>query len=155
MFAMPHEQSESSEPDSVIVRDDGFRSDELSPRQFKSLDELKSSSEAPAHLNLDNDEDPASVKDYLGVLEVIRIPFPNFTDGRGFSLASRLRQMGYEGRLRACGHVIADQYPQARRSGFDEVEISADLARRQPEHQWKLPTNWRVASYQRKILNAN
>ena len=152
---MPHEQSESSEPDSVIVRDDGFRSDELGPGQFKSLDELKSSSEILAHLDLDNHEDPASVKDYLGVLEVIRIPFPNFTDGRGFSLASRLRQMGYEGRLRACGHVIADQYPQARRSGFDEVEISADLARRQPEHQWKLPPNWRVASYQRKILNAN
>ena len=152
---MPHEQPESKDPDSVIVRDDGFRSDELSPGQFKSLDELKSSSEISAHLDLDNDEDPASVKDYLGVLEVIRIPFPNFTDGRGFSLASRLRQMGYEGRLRACGHVIADQYPQARRSGFDEVEISADLARRQPEHQWKLPANWRVASYQRKILNAN
>ena len=70
-------------------------------------------------------------------------------------MASRLRQMGYEGRLRACGHVIADQYPQARRSGFDEVEISADLARRQLEHQLKLPPNWRAASYQRKILNAN
>ena len=68
---------------------------------------------------------------------MIRVAFPSFTDGRGFTLARRLRMAGYRGRLRAAGHVIADQFPMARRSGFDEVEIDAGLARRQPWELWK------------------
>ena len=68
---------------------------------------------------------------------MIRVSFPSFSDGRGFTLARRLRVAGYKGRLRAQGHVIADQFPMARRSGFDEVEIDADLARRQPWDLWQ------------------
>lgn len=68
---------------------------------------------------------------------MIRIAFPSFSDGRGFTLARRLRVAGFTGRLRAQGHVIADQFPMARRSGFDEVEIDADLARRQPWDLWQ------------------
>lgn len=73
--------------------------------------------------------------------EMIRIAFPSFTDGRGFTLARRLRVAGYKGRLRAAGHVIADQFPMVRRSGFDEVEINFDLARRQPWELWKRSAN--------------
>ncbi len=68
---------------------------------------------------------------------MIRIAFPSFSDGRGFTLARRLRVAGYKGRLRAQGHVIADQFPMARRSGFDEVEIDFALAKRQPWELWK------------------
>ncbi|MFV0292700.1 MAG: DUF934 domain-containing protein [Paracoccus sp. (in: a-proteobacteria)] len=68
---------------------------------------------------------------------MIRVAFPSFSDGRGFTLARRLRMAGYKGRLRAAGHVIADQFPMARRSGFDEVEIDAGLARRQPWELWQ------------------
>ena len=32
--------------------------------------------------------------------------FPSFADGRGFTLARQLRLKGFEGRLRAFGHVI-------------------------------------------------
>ena len=56
-------------------------------------------------------------------LQIIRIDFPNFADGRGFTLARLIRLLGFVGRLRAKGHIIADQYAMARRSGFDEVEI--------------------------------
>lgn len=50
----------------------------------------------------------------------------------------RLRELGYTGRLRAVGPLIADQFRMARRVGFDELEIPDTMAARQPEAQWKL-----------------
>jgi uncharacterized protein (DUF934 family) len=83
---------------------------------------------------------------------MIRITFADFADGRGFSIARRLRLSGYTGRLRAHGHVLADQYAMARRSGFDEVEIDGDLAARQPQDQWLARANWRAHDYQSRLL---
>ncbi|MCB1342424.1 MAG: DUF934 domain-containing protein [Pseudooceanicola sp.] len=82
---------------------------------------------------------------------LIRIPFGSFADGRGFTLARRLRLAGFEGRLRAKGHVIADQYAMARRAGFDEVEIDEALAARQPETDWQSRADWRAHSYQARL----
>jgi uncharacterized protein (DUF934 family) len=62
--------------------------------------------------------------------------------------------LGYTGRLRAKGHVLADQYAMARRSGFDEVEISADLAARQPQDQWLARANWQAHDYQSRLRGA-
>lgn len=82
---------------------------------------------------------------------LIAIRFPSSADGRGNSIARRLRLMGYEGRLRAVGHVLADQYPLALRCGFDEVEIPEDLAARMPQEQW-LEAMGRVAmNYQDRV----
>ena len=39
----------------------------------------------------------------------------------------------------------------ARRSGFDEVEISDDLAARQPEDQWQARADWAAHSYQQRL----
>jgi uncharacterized protein (DUF934 family) len=83
--------------------------------------------------------------------QMIRIDFPSFADGRGFSIARALRRKGFTGRLRAKGHVIADQYAMARRSGFDEVEISDDLAARQPEGQWLARADWQAHDYQARL----
>lgn len=83
----------------------------------------------------------------------IRITFSSFADGRGFTLAAALRRAGFAGRLRAAGHVIADQYAMARRSGFDEVEISSELATRQPEQQWRARADWRRHSYHALFQN--
>jgi hypothetical protein len=47
--------------------------------------------------------------------------------------------------------VIADQYAMARRDGFDEVEISDDLALRQPQADWLARANWRAHDYQRRL----
>jgi uncharacterized protein (DUF934 family) len=95
-----------------------------------------------AALDVPSDADPDALLTRLAGLKMIRIDFPSFADGRGFTLAHRLRLAGYTGRLRAKGHVLADQYAMARRSGFDEVEIDDDLALRQPEHQWRFRANW-------------
>ncbi|MBZ0123516.1 MAG: DUF934 domain-containing protein, partial [Roseovarius sp.] len=87
----------------------------------------------------------------FGTLALVRIAFPGFADGRGFSQAARLRRLGYRGRLRARGHVLADQYAMARRSGFDEVEISDELAARQPHSDWLFRADWRAHDYQARL----
>ncbi|MHA6287565.1 phosphoadenylyl-sulfate reductase [Maricaulis sp. CAU 1757] len=52
----------------------------------------------------------------------IAIRFASFKDGRGFSLATQLRQRaGFAGRLRAVGDLIPDQASALYRSGFDGV----------------------------------
>ena len=84
----------------------------------------------------------------------IRIAFASFADGRGFTLARRLRQMGFAGHLRASGHVLADQYAMARRSGFDDVEIGTALAARQPEHHWRARANWRDHDHRSRLCAA-
>jgi uncharacterized protein (DUF934 family) len=120
----------------VIVTDTGFGADNRADLPW---------------LDLLPDSDPRALSDRLGSLTAIRIAFPAFSDGRGFTLAARLRRMGYAGRLRAAGHVIADQYAMARRSGFDEVEIDAALAARQPEAQWLARADWRAHDYRRRL----
>ncbi len=67
--------------------------------------------------------DPAS--DELGRLALIVIPFQKFTDGRGYSLARRLRdEFGFRGEIRATGEVLIDQLPLMLRCGFDSFVIS-------------------------------
>ena len=102
-------------------------------------------------LDLANTDDPAALVGHLGNISLIRVAFPVFSDGRGFTIGRRLRMMGYTGTLRAHGHMIADQYPMARRVGFDDVEISDELALRQPEDQWAFRADWREHDYLGKL----
>jgi uncharacterized protein (DUF934 family) len=104
-----------------------------------------------ARIDLASDTDPEQLRTLLIGKELVRIDFPSFADGRGFTLARLIRQQGYKGWLRAQGHVIADQYAMARRSGFDEVEIDDDLATRQPEDQWLARADWRAHDYQSRL----
>ena len=136
---------------SIIVTDNGFNADDW-VHGFTPLDQLAANTSGPVvTVDLASDADPSDLSDRLDDIDMIRVDFPSFADGRGFTIARRLRLMGYHGRLRAKGHVIADQYAMARRSGFDEVEIDADLARRQPEGQWKARANWRAHDYQSRL----
>ncbi|MEX5564080.1 DUF934 domain-containing protein [Pseudophaeobacter sp. 1A16562] len=124
----------------VIVTDTGF-----------GPDSWQVGYEGENALDLQPDADLAPLSNRIPGCEMIRIHFPSFADGRGFTLARQLRQMGYTGRLRAYGHVLADQYAMARRSGFDEVEIDDDLAARQPEDQWLARANWPAHDYQARL----
>lgn len=103
-------------------------------------------------LDLPSDTDPAEVS--LTGLQMIRIDFPSSADGRGFSIAQALRLRGFEGRLRAHGALIADQYAMARRAGFDEVEINDDIAARQPSDQWLFRADWQQNDYQSRLRGA-
>jgi hypothetical protein len=53
----------------------------------------------------------------------LTIVFEAFRDGRGFSLASVLRERGWRGRLTAAGDLLPDQARHLKRSGFDAVEL--------------------------------
>ncbi|SFE34907.1 Uncharacterized conserved protein, DUF934 family [Sulfitobacter brevis] len=100
-------------------------------------------------LHLPSDTQPEDVA--LEGLKMIRIDFPSSADGRGFTIARALRLRGYQGRLRAHGRLLADQYAMARRSGFDEVEIDDALAARQTEPQWLARANWQEHNYQSRL----
>ena len=127
---------------SFIVTDAGFRrADPVKAVTLAQIADHKST------LDLAHTDTPEAARPYLADLHLIRISFPAFNDGRAFTIARRLRVMGYTGILRAVGPVIADQYAMLRRVGFDEVEIPDDLALRQPESQWIFRADWREHDY--------
>jgi uncharacterized protein (DUF934 family) len=126
----------------VVVTDRGFATEDSAGGRILPFDALWSGQDLPEDalaVDFPNDRDPADLAPWFDRLALVRVAFPAMADGRGFSLVARLRAMGYRGRLRAAGPIIADQYTAARRSGFDEVEIPAALAERQPEDRWRRP----------------
>ena len=81
-------------------------------------------------------EDVAALADDLGLLQIVGLHFPKFTDGRAFSQAVLLRRRyRFAGDLRATGDVLIDQLLQMQRSGFSSAVlapgIQADAAERQ------------------------
>ena len=132
---------------SVIVTDAGF-----SPppdRQIVSLADL--TVEATA-VDLAHPDDATALEAALDRLTLIRVSFPSFSDGRAFTIARRLRTMGYKGQLLALGPVIADQYAMLRRVGFDGAEIPDELAARQPAEQWQFrAADWQAHNYQARL----
>lgn len=131
----------------VLVTDAGFGPD-TADVVFVPLEEAGPGDTA---LHLAPGTDPARLSDIAAYATAIRIAFPSFADGRGFTLARRLRLLGYTGPLRAQGHVLADQYAMARRAGFDAVEIDDDLAARQPKEQWRVRADWQAHDYQARL----
>ena len=134
---------------SVIVQDNGFVADDWSgPLLDWDVATQGGAEPEPGYgLDVPNTVTAEQLKPYFNAVAMIRISFPSSADGRGFSIARTLRLMGFTGRLRAHGHVLADQYAMARRVGFDEVEIDTALAERQPESQWLARANWQDHSY--------
>ena len=143
---------EALERRSVLVRDTGFGDDDWTGGfvRWSGVGSLPERSE-PVAVDVENSARAEELAPLFGRIALIRIAFPSPADGRGFSLARHLRLLGYRGRLRACGHVLPDQYAMARRNGFDEVEIDASLAARQPEEQWRYRANWRENDYQARL----
>ena len=70
-------------------------------------------------------DDPAVLAGRLNGIAVIAIDFPQFTDGRGYSIARLLRERhGYKGELRAVGEVLRDNLFYLSRCGFDSFALS-------------------------------
>lgn len=53
----------------------------------------------------------------------VAVRFPKFTDGRGFSVAARLREGGYQGELHAMGAISQDLVFHLRRVGFTHFHL--------------------------------
>ncbi len=87
-------------------------------------------------VSVKNDAPVEDIAPFLKAVDLISVEFPSFSDGRGLSLAKRLRRAGFEGTLRASGPLIADQFTEALACGFDEIELPQTMANRQPVQQW-------------------
>jgi uncharacterized protein (DUF934 family) len=134
---------------SVIVTDTGFQTDTWQDG-FQAWDDTsltRSDRKSGYAIDMPNTADPKNLVPFFDEAAMIRIAFPSSADGRGFTLARSLRLLGYTGKIRAYGHVLADQYAMARRCGFDEIEISDEMATRQPEDQWLFRADWQDNAY--------
>lgn len=123
----------------IVVTDQGFTPDDWAEGRVLPFDFFWSGQDLPEErlaVAFPNDREPEALAPWLDRLEMIRVEFPAMGDGRGFSIARRLRDLGYAGRLRAAGPLIADQFRAARSVGFDEVEVPENVASRQPEASW-------------------
>ncbi len=74
-------------------------------------------------MGLTTADDPESLVDVLQHIERIDIVFDDINDGRGFSSARRLREMGFTGEIRASGRFLQDQLHYFVRCGFNAFEL--------------------------------
>ncbi len=102
-------------------------------------------------VHLPNDTEPESVQPHFDRLSLISVDFPSIADGRGFSVGHCLRALGYQGRLRATGPVISDQFDFLLACGFDEVSLPDSVAERQPPEHWVATPGRITLGYQRGL----
>lgn len=145
---MPLLDRNGARADEWIVSEDGER---IGERIIVGLGQLDAALQAngPLGLFIENTTKAASLAPFLDRLDLIVIAFPSYGDGRGFSIAKQLRNMGYRGALRARGPLIADQFAYALECGFDEVDLPEEMERRQPVEQWLAMARTITATYQR------
>ena len=99
-------------------------------------------------LRLSNTARPEALGTSLPRLSVIVLPFPAFNDGRAYSIARSLREMGYRGELRATGNVLPDQLQFMLQVGFDAFEIGE----RFPLETWQKASRQMSLAYQRGLF---
>ena len=98
------------------------------------------------------DQDPAVLAPYLAELGVVAVDFPQFADGRGYSIARLLRERyGYQGELRAIGDIQRDQLYFLQQVGFDAFALPAGC---QPEQEMAGLKDF-SAGYQTSFLRKN
>ena len=73
---------------------------------------------------LASNEDPALIAADLRHFGVVAVEFPQFADGRGYSIARLLRERyGWSGEVRALGDVQRDHVFYMSRCGFDAFAL--------------------------------
>lgn len=78
---------------------------------------------------LSPNDDLNEVAKHFDQWPLVAIDFPKFTDGRGYSIAWRLRNHHkYTGELRAIGNVLVDQLFFMLRVGFDTLALDPNIS---------------------------
>jgi uncharacterized protein (DUF934 family) len=95
-----------------------------------------------------NTDRPEALASFMPRLSAIVLPFPAFNDGRAYSIARKLREMGYRGELRAIGNVLPDQLQFMLQVGFDAFEIGE----RFPLETWQTASRQMSLAYQRGLF---
>lgn len=78
---------------------------------------------APPSLVLNPAANPLEEMAKIGQQEAVAIQFSKSTDGRGYSLAARIREAGLRVQLHAVGALHPDLFYFLRRSGFDLAHL--------------------------------
>ena len=74
-------------------------------------------------LKLEADADVKILADWLSHLKMVELHVANFSDGRVFSQARTLRDIGYKGEIRVNGPIVPDQAKFFARVGVDTLII--------------------------------
>jgi len=94
--------------------------------------------ELSAGVLIDVDTNLDHIAPHLEKISLIVIEFAAYADGRGFSIAHRLRHsFDYTGEIWGSGSLIADQYALAVQCGIDAVLVDEQLLERQPIEHWQ------------------
>ena len=104
------------------IVEDNWQGRLLSLEKLNQLDALEGS----IGVVLEPDQPPSAIGQDLAGIELVAINFPLFMDGRGFSYARELRELGFEGEIRATGQFIRDQLYYLSRCGFDAFQFEDD-----------------------------
>jgi uncharacterized protein (DUF934 family) len=103
-----------------------FRDEPAPDEPAVSLDAFLDQSNAGS-VRIEAGDDVRLLGPHLDRLRLVEIDFPKFRDGRGFSSARVLREMGYEGEIKATGEVLVDLIYFMRRCGFDSFAPNVPL----------------------------
>jgi uncharacterized protein (DUF934 family) len=95
-----------------------FRDDPVPDEPAVTLDAFLDQSNA-CSVRIEAGDDVRRLAPQLDRVRLVEIDFPRFRDGRGFSSARILREMGYTGEIKATGDVLVDLIFFMRRCGFD------------------------------------
>lgn len=114
--------AESGNPTPAATEEYGpglrFRDDVAADEPAVSLDAFIEQEEAVS-VRIEAGEDVTVLYPHLARVRLVEVDFPRFRDGRGFSTARMLREMGYTGEIKATGDVLVDLLFFMRRCGFD------------------------------------
>ena len=109
-----------------------FRDDPVPDEPAVSLDAFLDQTNAVS-VRLEAGDDVRRLAPVLDRVRLIEVDFPKFRDGRGFSSARILREMGYTGEIKATGDVLVDLVYFMRRCGFDSFAPDKPIARAEAE----------------------
>lgn len=77
-------------------------------------------------LSITPDVDVRGLGKWLTRLKMIELSVENFTDGRVFTQARTLRDLGFKGEIKVCGPLVPDQALFFARVGVDTLSIGDD-----------------------------
>ena len=109
-----------------------FRDDAVPDEPAVSLDAFLDQSNAVS-VRVEAGDDVRRLAPHLARIRLVEVDFPKFRDGRGFSSARILREMGYTGEIKATGDVLVDLVYFMRRCGFDSFAPDAPMKREDVE----------------------
>ena len=102
-----------------------FRDDAVPDEPAVSLDAFLDQSNAVS-VRVEAGDDVRRLAPHLDRIRLVEVGYTKFRDGRGFSSARILREMGYTGEIKATGDVLVDLVYFMRRCGFDS--FAPDIA---------------------------